>query len=196
MQTPQITLQTLALLRAIYFSSTGHAATYTVTRGDDPAPNGCVAGDCSLREALQAAVVTPAGDPILVVAGPYNVTRGQLKVVVQVTIAGAGSASTRIVSTGAFNLMGVSTLGKLNLGGVEISSQQDALLAVFSAVTLTSAGNTGFKPRRSVVNSAQRRCAISQFLAWPTAWKGSQRDVDTTCGTQTVINDTKDALRS
>jgi len=31
------------------------AAFYSVTRFDDPAPNGCNAGDCSLREAIIAA---------------------------------------------------------------------------------------------------------------------------------------------
>lgn len=129
-------LQKLALLLAISFASTGHAATYTITRGDDPAPNGCVVGDCSLREALEAAVITPAGDVIVMGPGLYNVTRGQLNVVGQVTIAGAGSALTRIVSTGAFNLMGVSPLGELNLAGVEMSSQQETLFAVDSSALL------------------------------------------------------------
>lgn len=31
------------------------AADFTVTRTDDPAPNGCARGDCSLREAVIAA---------------------------------------------------------------------------------------------------------------------------------------------
>ncbi|MGB4858295.1 MAG: choice-of-anchor Q domain-containing protein [Dokdonella sp.] len=136
MQTRKIRLQTLALLLATYFASAGHAATYTVTRGDDPAPNGCPVGDCSLREALEAAVVTPAGDVVVLGPGLYNVTRGQLNVVGQVTIAGAGSALTRIVSTGAFRLMGVSTLGELNLAGVEMSSQQEALVATDSSALL------------------------------------------------------------
>ena len=120
------------LLVGLFLASAGHAATYTVTRGDDPAPNGCAVSDCSLREALEAAVVTPTDDLVVMGPGLYNVTRGQLDVVGQVTIAGAGSASTRIVSTGAFRLMGVSPLGELNLAGVEMSSQQEALVAADS----------------------------------------------------------------
>ncbi len=56
--------------------------------GDDPMLNGCIAGDCSLREALNAAVVTPAGDGIVLGEGLYNVTRGALVVIGEATIHG------------------------------------------------------------------------------------------------------------
>jgi hypothetical protein len=51
------------------------AADYTVTRFDDPAPNGCAARDCSLREALIAANVSPGPDRVVLAAGTYALSR-------------------------------------------------------------------------------------------------------------------------
>lgn len=45
------------------------ASTFTVTRADDPSPNGCLAGDCSLREAVIAANANPGADTIVFNAG-------------------------------------------------------------------------------------------------------------------------------
>jgi len=45
------------------------ATTYTVTRADDPAPNGCVVGDCSLREAIIDSNANPGADTIVFNAG-------------------------------------------------------------------------------------------------------------------------------
>ncbi|WP_440223861.1 choice-of-anchor Q domain-containing protein [Dokdonella sp. MW10] len=77
------------------------AATFQVTRIDDPAPGACVPGDCSLREAMDAAAVNdPAGevDVITVPSGSIVLTRGSLVAVAQkLRVQGAGSGSTRIV---------------------------------------------------------------------------------------------------
>jgi CSLREA domain-containing protein len=51
------------------------AATFTPTRTDDPAPNGCQKFDCSLREAVIAANATPASDTIVLDAARYALTR-------------------------------------------------------------------------------------------------------------------------
>lgn len=42
----------------------GYAATYSVTRNDDPAPGACNPGDCSLREAITAANGNPGLDTV------------------------------------------------------------------------------------------------------------------------------------
>lgn len=118
----------VAALFGCLLADSGQAATFTVTRGDDPAPNGCIVGDCSLREALDAAVATPAGDVIVLGPGLYNVTRGELAVIGQVAIQGADSASTRIVGAGDFALIGVTALSELSLSGATLSSSQEALL--------------------------------------------------------------------
>ena len=51
-----------------------HAATFDVTRFDDPAPDGCNAGDCSLREAIIAANANGENDVINLPEGVYNLT--------------------------------------------------------------------------------------------------------------------------
>lgn len=52
-----------------------HGATYIPTRFDDPAPNGCLVGDCSLREAVIAANATSAEDVIQLASGTYTLSR-------------------------------------------------------------------------------------------------------------------------
>jgi CSLREA domain-containing protein len=75
------------------------AATFTVTRTDDPTPNGCAPGDCSLREAVIAANaagtheirLTSGSTYTLSIPGDANPTDGDLN----------ASGSMRIVATGA-----------------------------------------------------------------------------------------------
>ncbi len=50
------------------------ASTFRPTRFNDPAPNGCLVGDCSLREAVIAANAAP-GSTIVLKAGTYRLTR-------------------------------------------------------------------------------------------------------------------------
>ncbi len=88
--------------------STAQAATFTVTRMDDPAPDACTATDCSLREAVLAAELTAAADSVVLGTGTYVLTRvapegseftgtaGPLWVVTPLTITGAGATRTRI----------------------------------------------------------------------------------------------------
>ncbi len=79
------------------------AATFQVTRVDDPAPGACVPGDCSLREAMDAAAVNdPAGevDVITVPSGSIVLTRGSLVAVAQkLRVQGAGSGRRASCST-------------------------------------------------------------------------------------------------
>lgn len=80
--------------------------TFLVTRTDDPPPDGCQPGDCSLREAIIAAndVSDPRFDPTIgVPAGIYTLTisgaeedacaKGDLDITRSVTIFGAGADS-------------------------------------------------------------------------------------------------------
>lgn len=53
------------------------AATFTVTRLDDPLPNGCSPADCSLREAMIAANANPGTDRIVLAAGTHVLSRTQ-----------------------------------------------------------------------------------------------------------------------
>lgn len=81
------------------------AATFNVTRFDDPIPDGCIARDCSLREAVIAANMTAIEDTILLQAGIYDLTQTtavsdeqsyDLDVFQPLRIEGMGVASTTI----------------------------------------------------------------------------------------------------
>jgi hypothetical protein len=78
------------------------AAAFTVTRPDDPPPNGCLPADCSLREAIIAANGAP-GSTVTLPGGTFTLTRagadtattnasiGDLDILVAMTITGNGS---------------------------------------------------------------------------------------------------------
>lgn len=83
------------------FAPAVYADVFTVTRTDDPLPDACAPGDCSLREAMQAAAANdPFGeiDTIVLSAGTHTLVRGPLGNVRQrLRVQGAGSAQTRVV---------------------------------------------------------------------------------------------------
>jgi len=58
-------------LTAIVLSGAAQAATFNVTRMDDPVPDGCQVNNCSLREAVIDADQTVAKDTIVLPAGVY-----------------------------------------------------------------------------------------------------------------------------
>ena len=84
------------------------AATFDVTRTDDPAPDACAANDCSLREAVQAANATAAKDRIVLKGRTYHLTQagededataGDLDIIAgsgRATIVGKGSGASAI----------------------------------------------------------------------------------------------------
>ena len=86
------------------------AATFTVTRTDDPAPGACDPADCSLREAVLAAntapgddlIVLPEGQFRLAIAGPGENAgaTGDLDLTGNVAVAGSGARLTSIDAEG------------------------------------------------------------------------------------------------
>ena len=109
------------------FAPNVHATTFQVTRTDDPSPNGCLPGDCSLREAMQAAAANDplgAADVVLVPAGTIALTRGELSVVAQrLRVQGAGSSLTRVVQTEEFtNVFHTAAGGDLAVVGMSLDS--------------------------------------------------------------------------
>lgn len=83
-----------------------HAAAIVVTRFDDPAPNSCQPGDCSLREAIIAANATNGRDTIVLAPGTYTLSiagagedaaaAGDLDIAGDLTLTGAGAGLTTI----------------------------------------------------------------------------------------------------
>jgi hypothetical protein len=103
------------------------ALDFTVSRKDDPAPDGCPPGDCSLREAVIAANAAPGADRVLLPAStqPYALTRsgadedlgatGDLDIVGELEISGTAAAQAVIVQARPDRLLHVQPGGRLVL---------------------------------------------------------------------------------
>jgi CSLREA domain-containing protein len=99
----------LAASVALAAAANAHAATFTVTRLDDPVPGACDS-DCSLREAVRAVNAGSGGDTIGIPAGRFRLTiagagedaaaTGDLDLTRSVTITGAGARQTVIDGSG------------------------------------------------------------------------------------------------
>ncbi len=97
-----------AAFATLLMQGVAHAASYTVTRFDDPVPAQCTAFSCSLRDAIARANSNPGVDRIGLRAGTYALTRidstpysleagvGALWVTESVTVYGAGAGTTRV----------------------------------------------------------------------------------------------------
>jgi uncharacterized repeat protein (TIGR01451 family)/CSLREA domain-containing protein len=134
-------------------SSASAATTWHVTKTDDSDHLMCAPGDCSLREAIEAANLD-SGDTVMVPAGDYQLTIDQLTVNKPMTIVGAGSgpggttihapATRRVlaITAGAVTITGVTITGG-NVSGAQpfgggIEKTGGSLVLRDSAVT----GNT------------------------------------------------------
>jgi hypothetical protein len=117
----------LLVLFLVEGSTVGAATIYTVTRTDDPSPNGCLPGDCSLREAIVDANSNSGRDVVALGAGTY-----------QMSIAGAveldQSLSGDLDISDDMELMGVSAETTIIDGGgldrvIDIRSQAEVLIS-------------------------------------------------------------------
>jgi CSLREA domain-containing protein len=93
---------------AALIAAPAHAATYTVTRFDDPAPPGACDPDCSLREAVIAANGASGPDAIRLPGGTYTLSiaqpsgpSGDLDINDSVTMATVGPGDAVIDANGA-----------------------------------------------------------------------------------------------
>ena len=115
-------------------TGTARAATFDVTRFDDPAPNGCLPGDCSLREAILEANASIGADTINLPAGAYTLTlagggedaaaTGDLDITGDVTIAGLGGGATidaTLLGDRVFHVVGGSSLPVVSMSSVTIT---------------------------------------------------------------------------
>lgn len=100
-------MRTAAALLGLVCSTRAFAATFVVTRTDDPAPGACTRTDCSLREAINAANARAGRDTVQLGAATYLLSRsgaggsfssdsGPLWAQDDVDIVGAGRTRTRI----------------------------------------------------------------------------------------------------
>ena len=103
------------------------AASFTVTRTDDTERGACAPGDCSLREAIEAAnAFVSETSTITLPAGTYVLTIAQrLSMTADITITGAGSTTTIVDGNqvdGVFDTAGAAD----EIDGVTVRNGLDA----------------------------------------------------------------------
>lgn len=126
-----IRLATLAVLVGLAVPC--QATDLIVTRYDDPFPDGCDPGDCSLREATIDANAAPGSSRIVLSAGTYELTRfgggdnagavGDLDLSGTMEIVGPGATMSRIDATGlgtAANEQMIEVFGIVTLRGITV----------------------------------------------------------------------------
>jgi CSLREA domain-containing protein len=150
----------LALAIALPGAGVAEAATFEVTRTDDPSPGLCTAGDCSLREAVNAADATPAADTVVLAAKRYELSLGELEPTFAdsaLTLSGKGAAKTTIDANGLSAVIAVAdngirlTISRMTLtggntpssGGAISGLSETTLEVVESAIVGNVSGNSG-----------------------------------------------------
>jgi len=117
----------IACLGLLASAANTHATTFVVTRTDDPAPNGCNVGDCSLREAILAANAASATlNEIQLGTATYHLD-ATVTATGSLLVTGAGSANTRIETAGT-NLLQLDSAA-FYLAGVQLDAGGEAELS-------------------------------------------------------------------
>jgi hypothetical protein len=104
------------------------AATFTVTRTDDPVSATCSPSNCSLRAAIAQADSDGANDTVIIPAGDYKLTSaagGDIAITATMTIAGAGARSVTIVPAPANSGLMISS-GTVVISGVTFAGSTNA----------------------------------------------------------------------
>lgn len=114
--------QVLATIVLALCWSGAQAATFTVSRVDDPSPNGCMVGDCSLREALLAANASVDSDVIQLPSGTFGLTRGTLAISNPVQLRGSTTTPTILDGDGVQPLINVTGTPTVLLANVSLQS--------------------------------------------------------------------------
>lgn len=154
----------VVLLGCMLFVQTGYAATFTVTRVDDigiPDPRDasvCQPTNCTLREAINAANLTPGADTILMPGGVYDVrlftTDAELQIVEDVTIKATGGAGAAAVidAGGPANEMRVLDLlaGKTTLVNIGVRDGDPLGDPVDGGGTVAKGGGIRVRPGASL----------------------------------------------
>ncbi len=155
-------LRTTLFVAVLTALGSAHAADYSPTRFDDPAPDACIPADCSLREAVLAANASAGQDTILLASGTYTLSNTggltDLYVSDSLRLLGQGVNSTALASAGngrALNIFqtqlelrgvsvhGFTAVGVPGTGGGALMSNQSDTLIVDSSFLDNRSGATG-----------------------------------------------------
>jgi hypothetical protein len=126
----------VVVLFALAGAQPAAAASFTVTRTDDPVPDGCLPSDCSLREAVLDANAAPGSDAISLPEGHYRLTipgagedsaaTGDLDLTDDVSVTGTWARGTVIDATGGDRVFDVPSGVEVQITGVTVTGGQVA----------------------------------------------------------------------
>lgn len=134
--------------------------TMTVTRSDDPEPDGCRPGDCSLREAALAAATSPGPDVITLPAGHYRLSRSStsdsaasddIDLFGAVILRGAGANTTLIDAQETHRVLHIHPGAFVSVSGVTLTRGRTAGASGRQSATGAGLLNEGSLTLRGVV---------------------------------------------
>ena len=122
---PVLLVLVAALLAIALYVVPASAETITVTRGDDPTPDGCGVDGCSLREAVAAANAAP-GDQVIDVGSLEIVLESTVTITGDLTIQGAGPDDSNIRTSNGSQLFNIQANAHATFNGVWLNGSSTA----------------------------------------------------------------------
>jgi CSLREA domain-containing protein len=109
-----------ATVVAMYLAvpAVGHAATLTVTSFGDAVNGSCSPSQCTLRDAID---LSNPGDTIVLPAGTYSLSNGDLEVTHNLALTGAGANTTTLNAGGSSRVLAVTNNATATVSGVTIT---------------------------------------------------------------------------
>ena len=130
----------LAVLAIALFATSASAETITVTRADDPTPDGCATNGCSLREAIALANTT-AGNQVIDIADMEIIITSTITMTGDMTITGVNTTDSVIRTDGEIHMFSVMaganvTFTKVWIYGAQEGGPNGCGGAIYNAGTL------------------------------------------------------------
>jgi CSLREA domain-containing protein len=173
-------------LLLVALAPSADAATFDVTRTDDPAPDACQPSDCSLREAIRAANADPdTADEIILPAGTYSLTRspgddtassGDLDITGSVQVDGDGAGLTVVrqtVTDRVFDIRQVQTAtGPIQLRDLGVTGGDLGGLRTATVFTKLEIANSAIFGNQNMGNGGGL-VLLDRAVGFPVAVRGS-----------------------
>jgi CSLREA domain-containing protein len=163
------------------------ATIFTVTRFDDPAPDGCAAMDCSLREAVLDANATTDLDTIVLVTGTYTLSipgtdeaasaNGDLDITEDVIIEGTGQGTTTIDGNGGVTSDRV----------LQIPTDVDTIDATIRDLTITGGNSTTLAQKLGAAFLNQEHLVLERVVVTGNTAASAGFAVVCACGTDEYL---------
>lgn len=152
--TPALLALAAIALAVAFFANSASAETITVTREDDPAPDGCATNGCTFREATDLGNTTP-GNQIIDIGDKEIVLDSTINITGDMTITGVNTTDSIIRTSAGAQIFNIAASGNATFTKVWIQS----------AITAGPGGCGGAVYNAGTVYLTIRRSARTTSLA-------------------------------